>query len=96
MRAHADAGNIVFFSSHVIEVVEKICDRVAIISGGKLRRVCTPDELTKEGQSLEELYLMYATANEEEKKAEASAIAAAENEEPLAEVAATTTEEKND
>ena len=101
MRAHADAGNIVFFSSHVIEVVEKICDRVAIISGGKLRRVCTPDELTKEGQSLEDLYLMYATAasaeqadaaaNAEQESAETSAV-----EEPLAEVAATKTEDKND
>lgn len=70
MRAHANAGNIVFFSSHVIEVVEKICDRVAIISGGKLRRVCTPEDLTKEGQSLEELYLMYATASSQEKAAE--------------------------
>ncbi len=61
MREHANEGNIVFFSSHVIEVVEKICDRVAIISGGKLCRVCTPNELKKEGYSLEELYLKYAT-----------------------------------
>ena len=91
MRAHADAGNIVFFSSHVIEVVEKICDRVAIISGGKLRRVCTPDELTKEGQSLEELYLMYATAN-----AQGVEPPEAAGTDALAEVAATTTEEKND
>ena len=91
MRAHADAGNIVFFSSHVIEVVEKICDRVAIISGGKLRRVCTPDELTKEGQSLEELYLMYATAN-----AQGVEPPEAVGTDALAEVAATTTEEKND
>ena len=74
MRMHANAGNIVFFSSHVIEVVEKICDRVAIISGGRLCRVCKPEELVSEGQSLEELYLMYAKqaeradAEEEEKK----------------------------
>ena len=91
MRAHADAGNIVFFSSHVIEVVEKICDRVAIISGGKLRRVCKPDELLKEGQSLEELYLMYATAN-------AQGVEPIDTAQPeaLAEVAATNAEEKND
>ena len=93
MRAHADAGNIVFFSSHVIEVVEKICDRVAIISGGKLRRVCTPDELTKEGQSLEELYLMYATANAAGVE---PPVLDAPQQEALAEVAATTTEDKND
>ena len=90
MRAHADAGNIVFFSSHVIEVVEKICDRVAIISGGKLRRVCKPEELTKEGQSLEELYLMYATANAQGIDPDTAAP------EALAEVAATNAEEKND
>ncbi len=60
MRQHADAGNIVFFSSHVIEVVEKICDRIAIISGGKLRRISTMEELKAEGVSLEQLYLQYA------------------------------------
>lgn len=66
MRQHADAGNIVFFSSHVIEVVEKICDRVAIISGGKLRKVCTPEELKEDGVSLEQIYLKYATQNVDE------------------------------
>ena len=60
MRKHADAGNIVFFSSHVIEVVEKICDRIAIISGGKIRRVDRVEDILKEGLSLEELYLQYA------------------------------------
>ena len=60
MRQHADAGNIVFFSSHVIEVVEKICDRIAIISGGKLRRISTMEEIRAEGVSLEQLYLQYA------------------------------------
>ena len=60
MREHANAGNIVFFSSHVIEVVERICDRIAIISGGKLRRVNTIEEIKAEGISLEQLYLQYA------------------------------------
>ena len=60
MRQHADEGNIVFFSSHVIEVVEKICDRIAIISGGKLRRISTMEEIKAEGVSLEQLYLQYA------------------------------------
>ena len=60
MREHADQGNIVFFSSHVIEVVEKVCDRIAIIAGGKLCRVATIEEIKKEGISLEELYLRYA------------------------------------
>lgn len=65
MREHANAGNIVFFSSHVIEVVEKICDRIAIISGGKLRRVSTIEEIKKEGLSLEQLYLQYAQKRDE-------------------------------
>ena len=66
MRQHADAGNIVFFSSHVIEVVEKICDRIAIISGGKLRRINTIEELKAEGVSLEQLYLQYAQQHDVE------------------------------
>ncbi len=65
MREHANAGNIVFFSSHVIEVVERICDRIAIISGGKLRRVSTIEEIKAEGLSLEQLYLQYAQKKEE-------------------------------
>ncbi|MEG0110598.1 MAG: ABC transporter ATP-binding protein, partial [Oscillospiraceae bacterium] len=36
MRAHAKKGNCVFFSTHVLEVAEKLCDRIAIIKGGKL------------------------------------------------------------
>lgn len=106
MRMHADEGNIVFFSSHVIEVVEKICDRVAIISGGRLCRVCKPEELVSEGQSLEELYLMYAKQAEQANAATENVTAApaeegTENvapaeEEALDEVAATTTGEDNE
>ena len=48
MREHADNGNIVFFSSHVIEVVEKICDRIAIISDGKLQGIYRLDDLKEE------------------------------------------------
>lgn len=63
MRQHADEGNIVFFSSHVIEVVEKICDRIAIISGGKICRVDRVEDILKEGKSLEQVYLEYAQGN---------------------------------
>ncbi len=66
MRQHADAGNIVFFSSHVIEVVEKVCDRIAIISGGKLCRVAKVEEIQSEGRSLEEVYLQYAQKSTKE------------------------------
>ena len=36
MREHADAGNTVFFSTHVLDVAEKICDRLAIINKGRV------------------------------------------------------------
>ncbi|MBO7292737.1 MAG: ABC transporter ATP-binding protein, partial [Clostridia bacterium] len=52
-------GNIVFFSSHIIEVVERICDRIAIISGGKICQCSTMEEIRASGKSLEEIYLQY-------------------------------------
>ncbi|GHU84294.1 ABC transporter ATP-binding protein [Clostridia bacterium] len=59
MRAHCDAGNTVFFSTHVLEVAEKLCDRIGIINGGKLIAVGTLDELRAgdAGESLETLFL---------------------------------------
>ncbi len=59
MREHADAGNSVFFSSHVLEVVEKVCDRVGIIEDGHLVTCCDMDELKarNEDKSLEDLFL---------------------------------------
>jgi len=59
MREHADKGNTVFFSSHVLEVVEKVCDRVAIIDKGKIIAVCTMKELKdkRADLSLEEFFL---------------------------------------
>lgn len=59
MKEHAKAGNIVFFSSHVIEVVEKICDRIAIITGGELMGIYDVNKLREEGQSVENLYLSF-------------------------------------
>ena len=59
MREHADKGNSVFFSSHVLEVVEKVCDRVGIIDDGHLITCCAIDELKERNKdkSLEELFL---------------------------------------
>ena len=57
MREHADNGNIVFFSSHVIEVVEKICDKICIINAGKLQGIYNVKELLEKGISLETLYM---------------------------------------
>ena len=60
MRKHADEGKCVFFSTHVLDVAEKICDRVGIINKGKLLFVGTLEEMRKtfsEDKSLEELFL---------------------------------------
>lgn len=60
MRNHAKNGNSVFFSTHILEVAEKLCDRVGIINKGKLVFVGTFDEMKekfKEEASLEKLFL---------------------------------------
>lgn len=60
MRKHADKGNTVFFSTHVLEVAEKICDKIAIIDKGTIRFVGTIDELHQllnSKDSLEESFL---------------------------------------
>lgn len=59
MRDHANNGNIVFFSSHVIEVVEKVCDRICIIQKGKLVGVYDLKKIAEEGTTLEELYMKH-------------------------------------
>ena len=64
MRDHANNGNIVFFSSHVIEVVEKICDKICIIQKGKLVGVYAIKDLASQGLTLEQLYMKHvAQAN---------------------------------
>ncbi len=59
MREYASQGNTVFFSSHVIDVVEKLCDRVGIIANGRLIKVASVAELKEEfpGRSLESVFL---------------------------------------
>lgn len=60
MREHADKHNSVFFSTHILDVAERLCDRIGIIDKGKLLFVGTYDELKKElkeNKSLEELFM---------------------------------------
>ena len=60
MKEHSRNGNTVFFSTHVLEVAEKLCDRVGIINNGKLAFVGTLDEMKaqfNENTSLEKLFL---------------------------------------
>ncbi len=56
MRAHCEAGGSIFFSTHVLEVAEKLCDKVAIIRGGRLVVSGTMEEVKGQG-SLEEVFL---------------------------------------
>ena len=61
MRERANSGKSVFFSTHVMEVAEKLCDRIGIIKSGKLIFQGTMNELKEqhgnEGQSLEDIFL---------------------------------------
>jgi len=56
MRAVCDGGGAIFFSTHVLEVAEKLCDKVAIIRGGRLIRSGTMEEV-KGDDSLEDVFL---------------------------------------
>ena len=56
MRDICDAGGAIFFSTHVLEVAEKLCDKIAIIRGGRLLRSGTMEEV-KGDESLEDVFL---------------------------------------
>jgi len=60
MRNHADSGKTVFFSTHILEVAEKICDRIAVINRGKILFCGTIEEMKehfKGSDSLENMFL---------------------------------------
>jgi len=57
MREHADNGNTVFFSSHILDVVENLCDRCCIIDKGKLKGVYDLKEIKKHKKSLENMFM---------------------------------------
>jgi ABC-2 type transport system ATP-binding protein len=59
MLRHCREGNTVFFSTHVLEVAEKLCTRIGVIDHGNLRALGTLEELRsgEKGTSLEELFL---------------------------------------
>lgn len=60
MREYADSGKTVFFSTHILEVAEKICDRVGIINKGKILFSGTLDDMRehfKQNESLENMFL---------------------------------------
>lgn len=60
MREHSNQNNTVFFSTHILDVAERLCDRIGIIDKGKLLFVGTYEDLKnelKENKSLEELFM---------------------------------------
>lgn len=60
MREHAKKNNTVFFSTHILDVAERLCDRIGIIDKGKLLFIGTYEDLKKElkeNKSLEELFM---------------------------------------
>lgn len=60
MRQKANQKNCVFFSTHILDIAEKICDRIGIINNGKILYVGTIDEIRgklEKDKSLEEFYL---------------------------------------
>lgn len=57
MRQHAAAGNIVFFSSHIIDIVERICNKIAIIKKGQIQCVKNLAEMEANGENLEQFYM---------------------------------------
>ncbi|HEY8443836.1 MAG TPA: ABC transporter ATP-binding protein [Clostridia bacterium] len=66
MREHTKQGNTVFFSTHVLEVAEKLCDRIGIINKGKLILEGTMEEIKAMGgkdESLEQIFLKITNPN---------------------------------
>ena len=57
MRKLCAEGGAIFFSTHVLDVVDKLCNKVAIIKGGKLIASGSMEEIVKEGQSLESIFM---------------------------------------
>lgn len=56
MREHCERGGAIFFSTHVLDVAERLCDKIAIIKHGKLLRAGTTEEV-KGDESLEDAFL---------------------------------------
>ncbi len=71
MREHTDAGKTVLFSTHVLEVAEKVCDRLSVIDNGRLLFVGSMDELKEryaEDASLESLFLRLVNESGQDEK----------------------------
>ncbi|HBP43310.1 MAG TPA: 3-dehydroquinate dehydratase [Clostridiales bacterium] len=67
MKKHAEEGNTVFFSSHILDVVENLCDRCCIIKKGVLQGVYDLKEMKNKNESLEELFMQVIYDGDEPK-----------------------------
>jgi len=67
LREVAERGTAVFMSTHILEIAERMCDRVAIISDGRVIAIGTMDELRagRVGESLEDIFLALTGGAEE-------------------------------
>ena len=71
IRAHADKGKTVIFSTHALETAQQLCDQLAILRKGELLYHGSVEELleTAPGESLESIYLKMAGRNSKEVEA---------------------------
>lgn len=60
MREICETGGAIFFSTHVLDVAEKLCNKVAIIKDGMLIKAGNMDEVVKQGESLESIFMEVA------------------------------------
>lgn len=86
MKEHASKGNTVLFSTHVLEVAEKLCDTIAIINKGEMKYIGTLEELRDQypERSLEEIFLLVTGSkilDEDSKESETSSREGADVEE---------------
>ena len=70
MKERAREGNIVFFSSHIIDVVERICDKISIIKKGKILLTKSVKEIEDSGISLEDFYMKTINGDDYQKTLE--------------------------
>ena len=73
LRQFADRGAVVFVTTHILEIAERMCDRIGIINQGKLVAIGTMEELRKLGRgqaSLEDIFLSLTGGTEEAELAE--------------------------
>jgi ABC-2 type transport system ATP-binding protein len=75
LRGVSERGTAVFMSTHILEIAERMCDRVAIISGGQVIATGTLEELRagRTGESLEDIFLALTGGAEEAELADALA-----------------------